>query len=106
LTDTKRLSLVFTLSLIACNVIGIATYLLMASHAWAIPQERALGLNSTTGEPFIWATAVFPIYAVFLLLNSVWGVRLLRRQDWISGRFWLATFGFWIAAVTVDFAHH
>jgi hypothetical protein len=96
----------FNLGLLVCNGLGIAVYLVLASRAWAIPEERALGLNSTTGEPFVWAISVFPIYAVFLLLNCVWGIRLLRRHDWRSGRFWIATFGLWVGAVVIDFAHH
>ena len=102
----RPLSQTFNLSLLACNVTGIAAYLVLASRAWAIPEERALGMNSTTGEPFVWAMSVFPIYAVFLLLNCIWGVRLLRRHDWRSGRFWVVTCGLWLGAVVIDFAHH
>ncbi len=104
--ERGTLSQAFNLSLLTCNGVGTATYLVLASRAWAIPEERALGLNSTTGEPFVWATSVFPIYAVFSLLNCIWGVLLLKRHDWRSGRFWIVTFGLWLGAVVIDFAHH
>ena len=100
------LSHAFNVCLLTCNAVGIAIYLVLASRAWAIPEERALGLNSTTGEPFIWALSVFPIYAVFFLVNCIWGMLLLRRHDWRSGRFWIGTFGLWVGAVVIDFAHH
>jgi hypothetical protein len=34
-------------------------------------EER--GFRSTTGEPFVWALSVAPIFAVFTLLNRTWG---------------------------------
>jgi len=104
--EKSPLPLAFNLSLLTFNGVGMAVYLVLASRAWAIPEERALGLNSTTGEPFVWALSIFPIYVFFLLLNCIWAVRLLRRHDGRSGRFWIVTFCLWLGAVVLDFAHH
>jgi hypothetical protein len=58
-----------TLSLLAANVLGAIGYLVAVSLSWAIPEERAAGIQSITGEPFIWALSGWPILALFLLLN-------------------------------------
>jgi hypothetical protein len=90
--------------LLAANVVGASIYVWRSSFSWAIPQER--GLSSTTGEPFIWALAVVPVVAVALLVNVSWGVMILRRRQWDSGRLWLLVGLIWLAAIAVDFAHH
>lgn len=92
--------------LLALNAIGAVVYLVRASNAWAIPQERELGIHSVTGEPYIWALAVFPVCAVFLVLNLTWGAFILPRKRWQSGVFWLLTIPIWLAALVIDFAHH
>lgn len=61
-------------SLLTINAVGAAGYVTAASHAWADPRVPV------TGEPFIWAFTVFPIWAVFLLVNVAWGISILRRQ--------------------------
>jgi hypothetical protein len=53
----------------AVNVIGAIIYDVAASPSWAIPQERALGIYSVTGEPFVWFGAILPIVIAFLALN-------------------------------------
>jgi hypothetical protein len=90
--------------LLVANLIGASLYVWRSSFSWAIPQEK--GLNSTTGEPFIWALAVIPVVAVALLVNVPWGVMILRRRQWDSGRLWLLVGIVWLAAIAVDFAHH
>ena len=60
------------------NVLGAITYVIAASPSWAIPHER--GLNSTTGEPFVWALFVVPIFAVFALVNLSWGGIHLHKE--------------------------
>ncbi len=90
--------------LLAVNVIGAVVYIWRSSFSWVIPQEK--GLNSTTGEPFIWAVAVVPVLVVALLVNVPWGVVILRRRQWRSGRLWLLVGLIWLAAITIDFAHH
>lgn len=90
--------------LLAANIIGVAVYLIASSYSWALPQERAL--NATTGEPFVWAVGVLPIWLVFLLINLTWGGFIVARKHWCSGRFWLVTVGIWVISVAVDFAHH
>jgi hypothetical protein len=79
-------------------------YLVLASHSWAMPQER--GLHATTGEPFVWALGVVPVWLVFGLLNLIWGTFILVRRHWRSGRLWFLTASIWLIAVAVDFAHH
>jgi hypothetical protein len=90
--------------MLVLNVVGAFIYIRRASLSWVIPQER--GLNSTAAESFIWALAALPIFAVFLLLNSIWGVLILRRRQWSSGRIWLLTVLIWFVAFAIDFAHH
>ena len=92
--------------LLVLNFIGAVIYVIAASHGWVIPQEREAGLHSVTGEPYIWAGYVFPIYAVFLILNLTWGAFILARKRWQSGIFWLLTIPIWLAAVVIDFGHH
>jgi len=90
--------------LLVINVAGAFLYVWRASFSWAIPEEK--GLNSITGEPFIWAVAVLPVFAVALLMNISWGVIILRRRRWASGRLWLFTATIWLVAIAIDFAHH
>lgn len=90
--------------LVTANIVGVIVYLIASSYSWALPQERAL--NATTGEPFVWAAGVLPIWAVFLLVNLIWGGLFIARKHWRSGRFWLVTGGIWVISVAVDFAHH
>ena len=92
--------------LLVLNFIGAVVYVLRASNGWVIPQERELGLNSVTGEPFVWAGSIFPVCAVFPVLNLTWGAFILARKRWQSGIFWLLTIPIWLAAVVIDFAHH
>ena len=90
--------------LLVLNFIGAIIYVHRASLSWAIPQEK--GLHSQTGEPFIWALSIFPVCAVFFVLNLTWSAFILARKQWQSGIFWLLTIPIWLAAVVIDFAHH
>jgi len=74
-----------SLLLLALNVIGACVYVVRASPSWAIPEER--GMIPITGEPFVWFAGIFPVLAVFFVLNSAWGGIILVRRHWISGRF-------------------
>lgn len=98
LTQRSNLILLFL------NLAGALLYVWRSSFSWAIPQEK--GLNSTTGEPFIWAIAILPVLAVALLVNVPWGVMILRRKEWSSGRLWIAVGAIWLIAIAIDFAHH
>jgi len=95
-----------SVALFIVNVIGAVVYVRAASPSWAIPQERALGVYSVTGQPYVWAVAVLPIFAGFSLLNSLWGTYICVRRKWRSGYFWLATTVIWVVAVGFDFEHH
>lgn len=90
--------------LLAFNMIGAIVYVRLASLSWAIPQER--GLHSQTAEPFIWAFGVIPIFAIFFVVNAVWGGLILVRRQWRSGYLWLLTALIWLLAAVIDFAHH
>ncbi len=92
--------------LLVLNFIGAVIYMAAASNGWVIPQERGLGLHSVTGELYVWALSVFPICAVFLMLNLRWGTFILARKRWQGGVFWLLTIPIWLAAAAIDFAHH
>jgi uncharacterized membrane protein YoaK (UPF0700 family) len=93
------------LALFLLYVIGALAYLIRASSAWAIPQERAAGSRSITGEPFVWFLAILPIIVFFFVLNVVWGAVIVRRK-WQAATFWLLTALVWLGAVANDFAHH
>lgn len=93
-------------ALLVLNFIGAAVYLVAASNGWVISREREAGIHSVTGEPFIWALSIFPVCAVFFVLNLAWGGFILARKRWRCGIFWLLTIPIWLAAVVIDFAHH
>ena len=86
------------------NIAGAVIYLIAASYSWALPQER--GLNSTTGEPFIWALGALPILAIFGVLNLFWGAIIATSGSWRNGRPWLVMGCVWLVSVGIDFAHH
>jgi len=94
------------LVLLGLNAIGAGAYVLLASRAWVIGQECATGLNSVTGEPFVWFSSIAPVIAVFFLLNLAWGIIILKRRQWKTGRMWLAGAAIWIVAAVIDFSHH
>jgi hypothetical protein len=106
LTYEVILALPGRIALIVLNAIGAVVYVARASNAWAIPQERELGLHSTTGEPFVWFLEVLPIVIVFFVLNFAWGALILSRRQWRSGSSWLLATLIWLVAVGIDFAHH
>ena len=102
---TKRIGTASAV-LLLMNIFGCVIYLLGARHSWVIPEEAANGIHSITGEPFVWAAFVLPLWIVFLVTNLVWGVTILARRRWLQGRIWLMSGLIWIVAVIVDFAHH
>lgn len=104
--SAKRKIYVRDAILLLANVIGAALYVIRASLAWRIPQERAAGLDSISGEPFIWAINVFPIWIIFAVPNTSWAAILLSRREWRSARIWVLIIIFWLTAATIDFAHH
>jgi hypothetical protein len=92
---------------LALNVVGATLYVVAASRGgWAIPEERAAGIHTTTGEPFVWFLSILPIVAIFFVFNLAWGASILTRWDWQGGHLWLLTVAVWLGAVVIDFAHH
>ncbi|HTF67440.1 MAG TPA: hypothetical protein VK638_32650 [Edaphobacter sp.] len=96
-----------SIALLAANVIGAILYVVAASRGgWAIPEERAAGIYTTTGEPFVWFVSILPIVAIFFVINLAWGAGILTRRNWHGGRLWLLTAAVWLGAVVIDFSHH
>ena len=94
-------------ALFVLNVVGAFAYVFAASHGgWAIPEERAAAIYTTTGEPFVWFTNILPIVAIFLTINVAWGVTILTHRNWRGRIFWLVSAVVWLGAVVIDFAHH
>ena len=49
-------------ALLLLNAVGSILYVVAASRGgWAIPEERAAGIHTTTREPFIWFLSILPI---------------------------------------------
>lgn len=91
------------IALIVANAVGIVFYLVLASRGWRVSEEH--GIIPVTGEPFAWVLAL-PVLGVFLLVNIVWGVLLLRHRNSKRGQWWILTVGVWLLTICVDFAHH
>jgi hypothetical protein len=104
MSKNKQPAKVWSMTLLIANVIGAAIYLLRSSPAWAIPEEK--GLNSTTGEPFVWFIGILPVIVIFSLINIIWGSIIVKRHQWTGSRFWLLSAAIWLVAAGVDFAHH
>jgi hypothetical protein len=95
-----------SLALLIVNAIGAIAYVRAVQPSWVIPEERAAGIHSVTGEPFVWFVAVLPFVIGFGLLNAFWGVGICVWKKWRSGYFWFAAALIWLIAVAIDFAHH
>lgn len=94
------------IALLVANAVGGILYVFAASRGgWVIPAERAAGISTVTGEPFVWGLHVFPIVAVFFVINVAWAI-ILARKHWSGGRFWLLAAVVWLVAIVIDFAHH
>jgi hypothetical protein len=94
-------------ALLLANVFGAVFYVFAASRGgWAIPEERAAGTYTVTGEPFVWFLNILPVIAIFFVINLVWGVRIITGRDRCGSLLWLLTAAIWIVAVIIDFAHH
>jgi hypothetical protein len=92
--------------ILLANVLGCAIYLLGAQHSWVMPEEEANGIHSITGEPFVWAAFVLPLWIVFLVINLAWAATIVARKLWLDGRIWLTALFIRVLAVIIDFAHH
>jgi hypothetical protein len=92
--------------MVAANILGMLLYVRLASVTWAIPAERAAGIDSVTGEPFVWAMSVFPVWGTFLLANIIWAIIAHQRGQRINTMSRLVVLMAWVVAVVIDFAHH
>ena len=94
-------------AVLALNVLGATAYLIGVSHgAWAIPQERAQGIYSVTGEPLVWFVYVLWIFFPFTILNLVWGSFILAYRQRRCRNLWLTTALIWFVTLCIDFTHH
>jgi hypothetical protein len=92
--------------MLLANVVGVAFYLWGASHGWTDPVERAAGIHSVAGEPLIWAGFVFPIWAVFAILNLIWLVIIGTRKRFTDLIAFAVICPAWVVAIIVDFSQH
>jgi hypothetical protein len=74
--------------LLVINGIGVFVYLWLGSWTWTPADERGLGLDSA-GALLIWGLSALPVLATFFVLNFTWGIVILVRRQWKSGRTWL-----------------
>jgi hypothetical protein len=93
------------IALFIANVVGALAYVYVSSHGWEIAREHGLQAT-TTGEPFVWALYVLPIWALFGSLDLIWGAAIAIRRQWHSGRLWLSAAFIWLIAAAIDFTHH
>lgn len=92
--------------LVIANVLGCTAFLYLASrYTWAIPEERAAGVYAVSGEPFIWAGIVVPIWGTFALINLIWVLTIVKKR-WLPAILWWAVVGMWIVAAVIDNLHH
>lgn len=92
--------------MLAANVMGVALYLWRASDAWADPIERAAGVTTLTGEPFIWFAAIFPVVVACALLNVGWLAYIVVTRQRRSILPMALGALLWIGGIVVDFARH
>lgn len=95
---------------IACtNAAGIASYLLLASRSWRIPEEDTAGVSmSSAGAAIAWANSALPILLAAIVMNSVILI-LSRRKQWLTAKtdaVLLSAAICWTIAVLVDFSRH
>jgi hypothetical protein len=89
--------------LLLVNVIGAVGYLVLVAslHVWAMPEDPV-----SAGQEFVWGLFALPVYLVYTLINTAWGVVILARRQWRSGGLWLFVMSIWLLAIAIDFAHH
>jgi hypothetical protein len=97
---TQRTSFI----LLALNPVGAVLYVWFASRGWRIQEEK--GMIPVTGEPYVWAVGIFPVWAFLLLLNAIWALLIIKSREWGNGRLWLLNLPIWLIAAVIDFVHH
>ena len=102
-----RFSTAESMVLFVLNVLGAVVYDIAASRGgWNIPEERAAGIDVTTGEPLIWAINILPVVAAFFVINVALGAGILSCRRWKDGLYWVLAAFVWLGAVVIDFKHH
>jgi hypothetical protein len=76
--------------LLTFNLAGAVVCECLASRSWAIPQER--GLHSETGEPFVWAFSVMPVFTIFFVVDVFLGCTY-SGQPTVAKRIFVAADG-------------
>jgi hypothetical protein len=87
------------------NVLGVIVYLLWASQTWIAPQEKGMN-TASSGDALVWGVVVLPLFAVFFILNLIWGSLILFHRLWRTGRLWLAVLAIWAVAIVIDIVRH
>jgi hypothetical protein len=67
-----------TLFWIAANVVGALVYLFTSMALWVPTEEVGKGYPGGPGDAFYWLFYLVPILALFLLINLVAVVRMIR----------------------------
>jgi hypothetical protein len=91
--------------MLTLNSIAAVIYVVVASKRWLSSQERAVGIQPT-GEPFVWFFTAVPIFAIFVLVDFIWAIRIVVRRRWRHTTPWLVSGLIWSIALWIDFAHH
>lgn len=93
---------------LAANVIGIATFLYLASFFWIEPELA--DVPGASGGAFIgWALFAAPVALVFGIANLGWlmvTLFRLRRREWFPSICAMAMLAAWYGAYLFDNAHH
>lgn len=95
-----------SLSLLVLNVFAAILYVYVAMPSWMNPIELAQGVNTTTGEPFVWAARALPIVTALFLINLTWGMYICVKRKWQTGLLWITSIAIWVIAIWIDFSHH
>lgn len=91
-------------ALLGANAMGALVYLGVAPQAWVDPKLR--GMNGVSGDFALWATRAVPVFFLLFLIDVFWGVSMLVRPQWRSGRRYATVWLVWLLALAVDFWHH
>jgi hypothetical protein len=95
---------------VAANILGIATYLYLASFVWAPMGNGPSASQEGFQIGLSWSVRTIPVLVLFGIADLVWLksvlLRLFRRSDWFSFALFLSTAALWYGAFILDFTRH
>lgn len=103
-TNRSRLVLGVSIVLLIANIVGVFVYVSRAKFGWVTPEDHEL--NAITGEPFIWFMAIFPVVALFVVVDVAWTYLVIVSRQRRQRYFLLLTAAIWLIGISIDFAHH